>query len=177
VGLAARLASVPLTAAYTSDLSRARETAEVILAGRDGVSLESTPALREVSHGDWEGLTHAEAQARYPQDYPRRFVLDNPTFAPPGGESVAALLERMGLFGERVRMEHSNTDDHVLLVSHGGALRGLALHLLGLPLSAFWRFRIAPGSLSVIALWPDREATLELWNDTSHLEDAHDRRD
>ena len=63
--LAARLAHIALEAVYSSDLQRARETAEPV-ATTHGLELVQLPELREVNVGSWQGLTRDEAEIRFP---------------------------------------------------------------------------------------------------------------
>ena len=176
--LAARLSVVAFVAAYTSDLSRARETMESILAGHKHVRQEAIHDLREISHGAWEGLTYQEVLERFPDVYRRRFAVDDSMFAPPGGESMADLLQRVSVFINRLRTEteYAAGEDNILIVSHGGPLRALLLHLLDLSVACFWHYSPALGSVSIVALptGSPSDATLELWNDTSHLEEGHE---
>ena len=86
----------------------------------------------------------------------------------PGGESITDLAVRLRQAEERIRAAHGPEDD-VLVVGHSGSLRALALGLLGLPVSNFWKLRILPGGLGVISVVEDT-AILERWNDTHHLE-------
>src|SRR5438132_1605088 len=60
-----RLASTPLDAIVASDLSRARETAEIVAAAH-GKPVRTDRRLRELHFGSWEGLTYSEIQAKYP---------------------------------------------------------------------------------------------------------------
>ncbi len=66
---AARLATQRYDALYSSDLSRTVETAAAAGA-RLGLDVERTATLRERFFGHFQGLTHSEARARYPADYP-----------------------------------------------------------------------------------------------------------
>src|SRR4029453_15537585 len=66
--VAERLRAEPIGGAYTSDLQRAQETASIILSGRD-IQLQTTPALREMGFGAWEGLTAPEIAERFPQEW------------------------------------------------------------------------------------------------------------
>jgi len=168
--LARRLAGIPFVVACSSDLSRTMETAEAILRGRC-VPMHATPELRELSYGCWEGMTYREIQARDPVLY-GQLLTGDVTFAPPRGESVEALARRVGALTRRLNEDHPGDAGNVLVVGHGGSLRALVLSLLGLPVSAFWRFQIASASLSIVSLYP-QGATLDLWNDTSHLEDKY----
>lgn len=168
--LAERLRDVSFSTAYSSDLARTRETMETIMKDYEQNSYESTHLLREISHGSWEGLTHDQLNERFPDTYPRRFMADDPTFAPPDGESLEAFFERVGTFAERLRAEHRDGDENVLIVSHGGVLRALLICLLDFPLTSLWQLHSSHGSVSIIELWPDGHPILELWNDTGHLD-------
>ena len=66
-GLAAELAEEELEAVYSSDLSRAQETARIV-AGARGLDVTELPELRERHFGSWEGLTDDEIHERFPQE-------------------------------------------------------------------------------------------------------------
>ena len=68
--LADRLEDIPVDAIYSSDLRRARETAEVV-AERRGLEIHERSELREVDVGSWSGLTRDEAEERFPEDFAR----------------------------------------------------------------------------------------------------------
>jgi probable phosphoglycerate mutase len=120
VALAERMRSEGIAAVATSDLSRARHTAEIV-AGALGVPLALVdPDLREQRFGRFEGLTPDQCAERYPEEW-ARYVADRQA-GPPGGESRAALLERV------VRAVHGAAEQlsaPALLVTHGGAIRAL----------------------------------------------------
>ena len=164
--LAKRLASCSFSAVYTSDLSRAAESAETIVAGRM-TSIERDSDLREFSYGEWEGLTLQEAESRSPKAFTQCAGLGPNTFAAPGGENSAQVLDRVRRFYANTVKRHDTAED-LLVVSHGGPLRALLVCLLGLADDYFWRFRVDCGSLSVIGNQPNGRV-LELWNDTGHL--------
>jgi broad specificity phosphatase PhoE len=113
--LAERLADVPFAAVYASDLRRARETAEIVAAGR-ALPLRIDPRLREIDVGSWQGLTNAEIAGRERSD----------------GETLEAFRERvLGALGE---IATANDGETVLVVAHGGCARTVQRHLLGEPL-------------------------------------------
>ena len=121
--LAAELEREPLAAIYSSDLRRAYETArEVGL--RKGIDVIVDPELREIHVGMWEGLTSEEIEQRWPDDLSRwragELVLGR------GGETDEQLRERVLRAAGRIAAAHPR--EQVLIVSHGGALRALALH-------------------------------------------------
>ena len=82
---AQRLAPEPVRALYSSDLARAFETATII--GEPlGLTVVTSPRLRERQYGAWEGLTSAEIQARYPEQF-AMWRARSTDFAPPQGET------------------------------------------------------------------------------------------
>jgi broad specificity phosphatase PhoE len=165
--LASRLSRKRFVAIYASDLARAFETASIIAQGR----LTPLPMreLRETMHGAWEGLTFKEAQERYPLEYERFIRSPDAGFSPPGGESIVDVSARVKRaivsIGAALREE-----DDVLVVGHSGSIKALAFALLDIPLAYYWRVRTEPASLSIVNVHQGA-ATLDLWNDTSHLEE------
>ncbi len=162
--IARRLAETKLDAAYSSDMKRTRNTAQIILGERD-TPLHSIPELREYNKGVFEGLTVAEYREQYPDLYQASLVNDL-DFAPPGGETIRQCQARLSSFMRKVREAHP--DDSVLIVGHGGSLRSGIVALLDLPLEANWKFVMHNCALSIIHTYPDN-AVLHLYNDTSHL--------
>ena len=168
--LAARLTGVSFAAAYASDLRRVADTAAAVMQGRQP-PVTTLAELREKQFGDWEGITFQEAEARDPERYRRIFRVasyDGVT-APPGGESDCQLLQRLAGVAERLRAVHGGAEENILVAGHGGSLCALIVSLLGLPAAAIWRFRLANGGLSVVTVFDDGAATLDLFNDTGHL--------
>ncbi len=93
---ARRLAEVPFAVAYSSDMSRTRDTARIILGERD-TSLHSVPELREYHKGVFEGLTVQQYRQRYPEQY-RASLVNDPDFAPTGGETIRQSTARLTEF-------------------------------------------------------------------------------
>jgi broad specificity phosphatase PhoE len=165
---AARLAGASFDCAYASDLPRCVETAQAIIQSRP-VPLHLTPDLREQGYGQWEGRVFRDLQQQDPVRYDT--LMQRPTeFVPPGGEGIQAMLERVGRFAAGLRESHS-VDDNLLIVGHMGSLQAFLVRMLDLPHDYITRFVLGPASISVIGVYQDR-ATLEGWNNTSHLEDA-----
>lgn len=118
--LAERLRSEGIAAVASSDLSRARTTAEIV-AGALGLPVAfADPDLREQRYGRFEGLTPAECEVRYPEDWSR--YVASPHAGPPGGESRADLVARVV---RAVQAAATRLSAPTLLVSHGGAIRAL----------------------------------------------------
>lgn len=126
--LAERLRREGILAVGSSDLCRARHTAEIV-AGALGVPLALVlPGFREQRYGRFEGLTPRECEERHPDDW-ARYVAD-PRAGPPEGETRGALLERV--LGA-LRVAAARLAGPALIVTHGGALRALLTALPAAP--------------------------------------------
>ena len=126
--LAAELADEQVAAIYASDLSRARETAEIV-AARLGRPVNVDRRLREVHVGGWSGLTIEEIEARFPDDVLRWYDGD-PSHTFDGGETYAAMGERVVAALEEIATRHAG--EQVLVVLHGGPIRAVLAHAAGI---------------------------------------------
>jgi broad specificity phosphatase PhoE len=109
-------------------MSRTRRTAETIFAhGYPVAGLTEEPGLIEQSLGDWQGLPHAELPARLALPAHAFWPLGGHE-KPPGGESMAEVIVRVGGAMERLARRHAGRE--VVIVSHGGAIRGAIAHAL-----------------------------------------------
>jgi probable phosphoglycerate mutase len=108
---------------FASPLSRTRETMELARAamGLDPKAYALSDDLKELTFGDWEGLTWPEVEARDPEGAAER-AADKWEFAPPNGESYAALANRLSPWVAAI-------DRDLLVASHGGVARAL-MHLI-----------------------------------------------
>lgn len=140
-----------------SPLARARETAEIILAGRP--DLEIDPDVREFDFGTWEGLSYAEVEKADPEGV-RAWHEFADGFAFPGGESLADFGERIGRAAAGLASADANT---VVCVAHGGVIRALICRFLGLPLRDYLLFEIATGSVTSLRIWGERGVLTGLW--------------
>jgi probable phosphoglycerate mutase len=163
--LAERLRQVQIHAAYASPLERTRETAE-LLAQPHQLQVALRDGLREIGHGHWEGLTRAEVEVRFPEEY-SSWELDPLTYAPEGGESGISVLARALPVLRELVLAHPT--DTVLVVSHKATLRLLLASLLGFdPRGYRDRLDQAPACLNVVELKDPVRARLMLFNDVSH---------
>lgn len=115
---------------YTSDLQRARITAEII-GRRLGIAIQIDPRLREVNLGAWEGMLVTDIQARYPAEWEAR-QQDRLHARPPGGESTLDVAARVLPAVDDLVAHHP--DGPLILVSHGLALATVLCWAQGLPL-------------------------------------------
>jgi probable phosphoglycerate mutase len=126
--LADELAAEDVAAVYSSDLSRARETAEII-AARLGRPVEVDARLREVDVGGWSGLTMTEIDDRFPEEV-ALWRSEDPRHTFDGGESYTAMGERVVVAVEEIAGRHPG--EQVVVVLHGGPVRALLAHAAGL---------------------------------------------
>ena len=116
--LAERLRREGIAAIATSDLQRARATAEIVARalGLDVALVD--PDLREQRFGRFEGLTRSECQRRFPEEWAR--YVDGSS--PPGGEPTASLLARAVASVERIA---GRLRSPALVITHGGVMRAV----------------------------------------------------
>lgn len=126
---------------WHSPLSRARTTAEAIAAAT-GVPCHGDDRLRELSFGSWEGRSHQQVREEDPEAHARHYT-DVLGGTPPGGEPVAALMERVSRFLEE---RWGAGDEPIAAVTHEGVIRAAAVLLDLLPLESFYRLLPPPGS-------------------------------
>jgi alpha-ribazole phosphatase len=133
-GLAQVLCTETIGALYSSDLRRARSTAQAIAAGRN-LPLTLRPALREIHFGNWEGLTWGQIDQIDPE-YARRWVDRYPYMPAPAGESFqefeARVLEEVNHLIDRDR-------GSIAVVTHAGVLRVVLRHLRGYSEQEAWQ--------------------------------------
>lgn len=125
--LAAELAAEPVVAVYSSDLRRARDTATLV-ADRHGLQVQADPRLREIDFGDWEGLTTPEIHHLYPAFAEAWPPDDGEPF--PGGETYVAMGRR--IVGALREIVDRHPDGTVVVVLHGGPIRGALAHAAGI---------------------------------------------
>lgn len=160
----------PLAAIYTSDLRRACDTAQVIaeVAGYRHDDIQRTADLREHSHGVFDGLTLAEAEARY-ADVWRTLVRGEWESVAPQGESNAAVAGRVARVLETAL--RANQGGTIVVVSHLLTIGHILRLLMEIPNDAHSRvaFTIANGGIHRLVLRNNRTWWIEALNDTSHL--------
>ena len=132
--LGAELSGRPIDAIYSSDLLRARETAEIV-AAEIGLEVRVDPGLREVDVGSWSGLAHGEIEASDPDGFRRwqeggKGWENSESYEEIGKRVVAAVLG----------IAAAHPDQTLIVVSHGGSIRACRAAAAGLDYS---RSRVA----------------------------------
>ena len=161
--LAERLKDEPIHVAYSSDLARAVETAQII-AQPHNVEVATYAELREGNYGEWEEQTDADVQSRWPEVY-AQYISNPAKVRLPGGESVVELVERAYSCAQGIAQRH--VGENALIVAHGGSVRGVICGILG-GAEHFWRFKTNNASLTVIE-WKETGPRVIVLNDVCHL--------
>lgn len=162
--LGRRLAGHGFTALYTSDLSRARDTA-LAIAEHTRRSVVADARLRERRFGIFEGLTAAEIQERFPEEH-ARFIGRDPDYEVPGGESAREFTDRcLGGLSE-IAGRHRGED--VVVVTHGLVLDCLYRAAHGLGHGERRPVPLINASLNFFG-YGAGAWRLVLWGDVSHL--------
>ncbi len=163
--LAQRLAEEKLGALYTSPLSRARVTAEII-GQKCGLTPILDDRLKEKGLGDLEGMTAEEFKDRFPDLY-QGWITSQEHFSLPNEESPAELRERIETFLSDLHARHPN-GTRIGVVSHGGTVGMFVGMLIGLGVNTRSPFWFDNASVTLIDLSGSRPR-VRLLNDTCHL--------
>ncbi len=139
-----------------SPLWRCRETAEIAAGGRP---VEIDPDLREIDFGEWEGLGWDQVARDYPA-LSAEWSEYSPEFAFPGGESLAHFAARVERAARNLGRSEVET---VAAFTHGGVIRSLICHFLGLPMRDYLLFDVLPGSVTRLRLWEGRGVLTGMW--------------
>ena len=161
-----RLAEERIAAIYSSNLTRALDTAAII-AMSQVVPVVPCPELREVNLGSCEGMTFDEIRRCHP-GAERLWWDTNPDLSFPGGESLGSLAQRVDRFLERLS-KHGPAET-VLVVAHSGSLCLLVCRIAGLDPSRWWQIGIGPASLGILERYPEG-VVISLLNDACHLKE------
>jgi broad specificity phosphatase PhoE len=164
--LAEALAIFPIAAVYSSPLQRAYLTAQAI-AERHDLKVRHCDALKESDFGQWEGLTGKEVKARGQKDADLlRAWQDDPTLAPPQGESLEAMSKRVLAVVTAIVQEYPGQT--IALVTHTGPLKALLCAALGVSMITAFRIFLDPGTISVVD-WQEPRPVVRLVNSHAHL--------
>jgi len=141
----------PVRAVYSSDLRRARETAEFI-ARNFGLDVDVRPQLREMHFGQWEGLSWNQIARRFPrlaslwlERFPRQPI--------PGAEPLPEFRKRIA--AELRQIVAANRGKCALVVTHAGVIRSMLRQALGFPARNLSRLAQDSCALNVIDFFGD----------------------
>ena len=124
-------------------------------------------ALIESNFGQWEGLSAKEVKARGAKDAEiQRTWQDDPTLAPPQGESLEAMSKRVLAAIMTIVQEHPGQT--IVLVTHTGPLKAILCAALGVSMITAFRIFLDPATISVVD-WQESRAVVRLVNSHAHL--------
>lgn len=155
-----------IDAIYSSDLQRAAQTADAI-AQACGLTVTLDPTLRERHFGRFEGFTHDEIVARWPEEG-RRWRQRDPAYGPDGGETLIDFYERTVGAARRLALAHPGQT--IALVAHGGVLDCFYRAATHVGMSAPRSWKIANASINRLIHSPEG-FSLVGWADTRHLDE------
>mgnify|MGYP000865825917 FL=1 len=154
--LAQSLPNLTFAALYTSDLSRAQMTAD-ILGQHLGLHPIPDVRLREMSHGQWEGLLVRDKV--HPNPNAPQTPIDPTQPNAPGGESILQVAQRAADFANQLLPLYPN--QRVLIVTHGVTAAVLKCHVNGFPLANLYQH--IPNNTTLLTLpWPPQKSLDEL---------------
>jgi broad specificity phosphatase PhoE/ribonuclease HI len=146
----------PVNAVVSSPMRRATETASVIGSAL-GLPIVVDDDLREAAFGDWDGLTLADVEARWPTELDT-WIGSFDAAPPGGGESIAALTERVDQALTRLRVQYEGQT--VVVVSHVNPIKRIVQDVLGAQLDVMNRMQLVPGSISAVQFFSSGTAVL-----------------
>lgn len=159
------LAEEPIHAIYSSDLSRAFDTARAI-----GEVAGITPiphlGLRERAFGVFEGRTWTEIEAQWPQDA-LRWRQREPDWAPAAGETLDQVRARVSSATHELASRHPG--QLIVLVAHGGVMDALYRLATQQDLQAPRTWSLGNAAINRL-LWSPQGLSLVGWGDERHLE-------
>lgn len=161
--VAARLASEPVAAVYSSDTRRAWQTASAI-AARHSLNPIPEDRLRERNAGEYEGVAVTDIVARYPTLWEER-AADYWGWRPPAGESLQEVLERALGVIEKLKREYDGRT--AVAVSHMATTRTLISYLAGIPMERTFDLEFPSTGVSIFRIGDTVEA--EAINDGAHV--------
>jgi len=157
------LKNLPIHSVYSSDLRRTQICAEIVCQPH-GLNPLTFPELRELSFGEWEGMSVSEVGQKYPGQLESQFK-NIETFFVQGGETFLQLQERVIPKFKQIVARHPR--DAIVIVAHGGVNRIILGHILGIPMGNIFRMQQEYGAINVIQYYKDN-AVVELIGGTHH---------
>jgi broad specificity phosphatase PhoE len=166
LALHSQLKSIHISAIYSSDLLRSRETAE-ILAKQVGLKVTLEPRFREMNLGVWEGMRSDEIKVCYPLELAER-ARDPLNTCAPKGESPRQVAKRVTAAADEIGRIHCG--ESILIVGHGISLAVLICLSQGISLEKIYEY--VPANAKLLSVeWALSENVLEFsrWQSSKRL--------
>jgi len=163
------LKDVSIQKAFSSSLSRPRETAQIILKEHPGIDISLKDNLIEIGHGKWEGKLESEIKSDWP-DLLKMWKSLPEKVQMPDGENIKEVSTR-SIKGWMEICKSLKNDETALVVAHDAVNKTILCHLLGLTPSKIWMVKQGNGGITIIDLSgkEDQPDQITCLNITSHL--------
>lgn len=156
-----------LSAVYTSPLSRALVTAQII-AEPHGITPMIEEGFNNICLGPWEGRVKADIEREQPREW-RIWVTVPEDLVLPGAERVDDVKARSFSALKGILPKHAG--ETIAIVTHRAVLKPLFAAMFDVNRPYFWKFHFDTASYSIVEYKEDRGFTLVLLNETKHLSD------
>ncbi len=155
--------------AFSSSLSRPKETAKIILNEHPGIEISLKDNLKEIGHGKWEGKLESEIRSDWP-DLLNEWKISPEKVQMPEGENIKEVSLR-SIAGWNEICKDLKNDETALVVAHDAVNKTILCHLLGLMPSKIWMIKQGNGGITIIDLSEkeDQPDQITCLNITSHL--------
>ncbi len=163
------LKNIIIHKAFSSSLSRPRETAQIILNEHPGIGISLKDNLKEIGHGKWEGKLESEINCDWP-DLLKTWKISPEKVQMPEGENINDVSAR-SIKGWIEICKDLKNDETALVVAHDAVNKTILCHLLGLMPSKIWMIKQGNGGITLIDLSEkeDQPDQITCLNITSHL--------
>lgn len=149
---------------YSTTSSRTKDTVKK-LSELKSIEIIEKESLKEISFGDFEGLTFDEIKDKYPKEF-QDMIEKGYEYKYPNGESLIDSYNRVCIELDNII---SNNDDRTILIcSHGGTIRNIITYLISNSYKYHWNFKIDNGSVTILEV-QDGFTVITAMNNTSFI--------
>ena len=149
---------------YTTTSSRTKDTVKK-LSELKSIEIIEKESLKEISFGDFEGLTFDEIKDKYPKEF-QDMIEKGYEYKYPNGESLIDSYNSVCIELDNII---SNNDDRTILIcSHGGTIRNIITYLISNSYKYHWNFKIDNGSVTILEV-QDGFTVITAMNNTSFI--------
>ena len=149
---------------YTTTSSRTKDTVKK-LSELKSIEIIEKESLKEISFGDFEGLTFKEIENRYPEEF-QDMIKKEYEYKYPNGESLIDSYNRVCTELDNIISDCDNQT--ILICSHGGTIRNIITYLISNSYKYHWNFKIDNGSVTILEI-QDGFTVITTMNNTSFI--------
>ena len=149
---------------YTTTSSRTKDTIKK-LSELKSIDIIEKESLKEISFGDFEGLTFKEIEDKYPEEF-QDMITKGYEYKYPNGESLIDSYNRVCT--ELDNIISNNDGQTILICSQGGTIRNIITYLISNSYKYHWNFKIDNGSVTILEI-QDGFAVITTMNNTSFI--------